>query len=68
MAHCTPHRVGEASATELGTQNAPGKAPVRLFPVSNQSENIHDCNTSLLAPCKTGATLSVKAVNRDAAL
>ena len=29
MAHCTPHRVGEASATELGTQNAPGKAPVR---------------------------------------
>ena len=23
MAHCTPHRVGEASATELGTQNAP---------------------------------------------
>ena len=29
MAHCTPHRVGEASATELGTQNDPGKAPVR---------------------------------------
>ena len=29
MAHCTPHRVGEASATELGMQNAPGKAPVR---------------------------------------
>ena len=29
MAHCTPHRVGEASATELGTQNDPAKAPVR---------------------------------------
>ena len=29
MAQFTICRVSEASATELGTQNAPGKAPVR---------------------------------------
>ena len=29
MAQFTTCRVSEASATELGTQNAPGKAPVR---------------------------------------
>ena len=40
MGQFTTCRVSEASATELGTQNAPGKAPVRAQRRAEKGEPI----------------------------